>query len=184
MINFKPLVIYPSAGHFNGDLGASGNGFREGELTQELRNMIIERLEDLGVRYIADKDDESNRQYQGRIKPGNGSVLFDIHFNAGPPSATGTEAIVANNANALSKQFAEELVEGTSKILGIRNRGVKDETGTHHSRIGILRLPAGIAALMEVCFITNLADVSAYQVNKERLAIFYTQKLVKYDNMK
>lgn len=176
-------VIYPSAGHFNGDLSVSANGLREGELAQELRDMVINQLVKMNARYIADKDDESNRQYQGRIKPGNGSVIFDIHFNAGPPSANGTEVIIANNANALSKQFAKELVEGTSKILGIRNRGVKDETGTHHSRIGILRLPAGIAALMEVCFITNLADVSAYQVNKERLAVFYAQMLKKYDDM-
>lgn len=183
MIQFSPLVTYPSAGHHNGDLGATANGYREGELTQELRNLVVKELSRLNVKYITDKDDENNRQYQGRIRPGAGSVIFDIHFNAGPPTATGTEVIVANEANERSKQFAKELADGTAKILGIRNRGVKDETGTHYSRIGILRLPAGTAALMEVCFITNMSDMAAYQVNKERLAAFYAETLKKYDDM-
>lgn len=177
------MTTYASAGHHNADPGAQANGHKESELTQELRNMVVEELRNLGVRYITDNDNETNRQYQGRIKPGSGSVIFDIHFNAGPPTATGTEVIVANEVNEISKQFAKELVDGAAEIMGIRNRGVKDETGTHHSRIGILHLPAGISALAEVCFITNMSDMSAYQVNKERLAAFYAEMLKKYDDM-
>lgn len=183
MINLSQLTVFPSAGHSNADPGAVANGFKEAELTKELRNMVAERLKAANHRFIADKDDERNRQYQGRIKPGNGSVLLDIHFNAGPPSATGTEVIVSNSANANSKAFAKELVDGASRILGIRNRGVKGERGSQHSRIGILHLGAGIAALAEVCFITNEQDIAAYQVNKERLADFYAKTLIKYDNV-
>jgi N-acetylmuramoyl-L-alanine amidase len=177
------LTVFPSAGHSNSDPGATANDFKESSLTQELRNLVVERLKVAGHRYITDKDSETNRQYQGRIKPGNGSVLLDFHFNAGPPSATGTEVIVSNVANDNSRLFARELVDGASRILGIRNRGVKGETGSQHSRIGILHTEAGIAALAEVCFITNEQDVAAYQVNKERLADFYAKTLIKYDNV-
>jgi len=183
MIQFSRLVTYPSAGHHNGDLGATTNGYREGELTQELRNLVVKELSCLNVKYITDKDDETNRQYQGRIKPADGSVIFDIHFNAGPPSATGTEVIISNVANDNSRLFARELVDGASRILGIRNRGVKGESGSQHSRVGILHLDAGIASLVEVCFITNEQDIAAYQVNKERLAAFYAKTLKKYDDM-
>lgn len=183
MIQLAQLTVFPSAGHSNADPGAVANGFKEGELTKELRNMVAERLKAANHRFITDNDNESNLQYQGRIKPGSGSVLLDFHFNAGPPSATGTEVIVSNVANDNSRLFARELVDGASRILGIRNRGVKGETGSQHSRIGILHLGAGIAALAEVCFITNERDLAAYQVNKERLADFYAKTLMKYDNI-
>ena len=183
MIHLSKLTTFLSAGHSDIDPGAVANGFKESDLTKELRSMVTEHLKAANHRFITDDDDESNRQYQNRIKPGNGSVLLDFHFNAGPPSATGTEVIISNVANDNSRLFARELVDGASRILGIRNRGVKGESGSQHSRVGILHLDAGIASLVEVCFITNEQDIAAYQVNKERLAAFYAKTLKKYDDM-
>lgn len=176
-------MIYLSAGHNNSDPGSVADGIKEAELTKELRNMVAERLTDANHPFITDDDNESNRQYQSRIKPGPGSVLLDVHFNAGPTSANGTEVIVSNVANDNSRLFARELVDGASRIMGIRNRGVKGESGSQHSRIGILHLNVGIAVLVEVCFITNMYDLAAYQVNKEKLADFYANTLIKYDNI-
>lgn len=183
MIQIRPVVVFPSAGHHNNDPGAMANGFKEADLTKELRNLVSAVLTERGHRHIMDVDNETNRQYQGRIKPGAGSVILDIHFDAAQPSATGTTAFVANNANRNSQNFASEVAAVTAQILGIKNRGVRNEGHSQHSKIGILHKGAGIAALIEVCFITNVNDIAKYQTNKHKLAKAYAELLIKYDNL-
>lgn len=175
-------VIFPSAGHHEKDPGAVYNGVKESEKNIEFRGLISKHLGD--HKHIMDKDSETNAQYQNRIKPGNGSVLLDIHFNASAnESANGTEMIIANNASAQSKQMATELAEGTACILGVKNRGVKTEAQTARGKIGILNLGAGIAVLAELCFISNKDDMAKYESSKEDLAKFYAEFLIKYDNL-
>lgn len=175
-------VIFPSAGHHDNDPGAVYNGVKEADKNKEFRNLLSKHLG--SHKHIMDKDWETNTQYQKRIKPGSGSVLLDIHFNASANlSATGTEMIVANNASKLSIAMANELAEGTACILGVKNRGVKTEAQTARGKIGILNLGAGIAVLAELCFISNPSDMAKYEANKEELARFFAQILIKYDNM-
>lgn len=175
-------VIFPSAGHHDKDPGAVYNGVKEADKTKEFRNLLSKHLG--AHRHIMDKDSETNSQYQKRIKPGSGSVVLDIHFNASTDtSATGTEMIVANNASKLSIAMAQDLAEGTACILGVKNRGVKTESETARGKIGILNLGAGIAVLAELCFISNKEDMSKYESCKEELAKFFAQVLIKYDNM-
>ena len=183
MIQIRPAVVFPIAGHHNNDPGAMANGYKESDLTKELRNLISDELSKRNHRHIMDDDAETNRQYQNRIKPGSGSVILDIHFDAAQPSASGTAAFVANNANINSQKFASELAAVTSKILGIPSRGVRTEGQSQHSKIGILHKGAGIAALIEVCFITNTSDMIKYQANKQNLAKAYAEILIKYDNL-
>lgn len=184
MINLIPLKVYPSAGHHNADPGAVANGYREADLTKEFRNLLSEEFKKHNHDHIMDYDWETNRQHQNRIKPGSGSVLLDIHFNAfHKPTATGTEVFVAHNANQNSIDFATELAETTSRILGIHNRGVKKEGASQHSRIGILHTKAGIAALLEICFITNPDDMKAYQEGKLCLAVEIAKICMKYDDL-
>lgn len=184
MIHLSPLVVYPIAGHHNADPGAVYNSQKEADKTKELRNLISKYLNQKGHKHILDSDQETNAQLQKRIKPGAGSVLSDHHFNAVlNPNASGCEVIVANNANANSRAIAKELADGTSCILGIPNRGVKTESQTNRGRIGILNLNAGIAVLVEVCFLSNPKDMVKYESKKEELAKFYAETYIKYDNL-
>lgn len=176
-------MIYLSAGHHNADPGAVANGFKEADLTKELRDLIVVELTAANQKFILDKDWETNSQYQSRIKPGTGSVLLDLHFNAATPSATGTEVFVSNNANANSQAFAKELADVTAHVMGITNRGVKREIQTRHKRLGILHKGAGVAALAEVCFITNAKEMEKYQCAKKQLAKEYAKILIKYENL-
>jgi len=182
----SPLKIFPSAGHHNADSGAVAQGYKEADLTKDARNLIAvnSKAEDL----ILDKDWETNRQYQSRIKPGSGSVVFDIHFNAGSHTATGTECYVNKadfaNKNSLSYKMAAEVCEVAAKILGVGNRGVKPENNSQHSRIGILNLGAGISVLWEICFITSPIDMPKYIQKKQELMKAVSTILKKYDDMK
>lgn len=179
-------MIYLSAGHHNADPGAVANGYREADLTKDARNIIALRTNPKNL--IMDKDWETNPQYQGRIKPGDGSVLFDIHFNAAGPTATGTECFVRAvdfaNKNSASYKMAAEICEVTSRILKIPNRGVKPDNQSQHSRIGILHLGAGVSVLWEIAFISNVLNMNSYTANKEELLKNIAEILIKYDALK
>lgn len=184
-------MIYISAGHHFQlplpDPGAvakhGGREYKEAVLADFLRDEVCRLLKERGVKYITDKDDETLRQYTTRIKPGNGSVVCEIHLNAAKnPLATGTETLVKTAASVTEWDMARELTEGTSKILGINSRGVKTETQTRHGKLAILHTGAGISALTEVCFISNADDVARFMANIPELAVLYADTLIKYDN--
>lgn len=183
---YSPLKVFPSAGHNNNDPGAVANGQKEADLTKEARNLIasFSNANDS----IMDKDSETNAQYQKRIKPGSGSVVFDIHFNAGSPTAGGTECFVNdkdfNNKNSMSYKMASEVCAATSRILGVNNRGVKSESSSQHKRLGILNLGAGCSVLWEICFITSVLDMQKYYLKKDILLKEIAFILKKYDEMK
>ena len=182
----SPLKVFPSAGHHNADSGAVAFGYKEADLTKDARNLIAKnsKAED----FIMDKDWETNRQYQSRIKPADGSVIFDIHFNAGSPSATGTECFVNDkefqNKNSLSYKMASEVCEFTASLLGIKNRGVKSEKLSQHKKLGILNLGAGVSVLWEICFISSVLDMQNYIAKKEFLMKGIAEILKRYDDMK
>ena len=179
-------MIYLSAGHHDKDSGAVSGKFIERDLTKESRFLIESNLPSNQV--IKDKDFETNTQYQSRIKPASGSVLFDIHFNAGSPTATGTECYVNKvdfaNKNSLSYKMADEICKVTSEILGIKNRGVKSEASSQHPRIGILNLKAGVSVLWEICFISSALDMAKYTQFKAKLNKEVALILLKYDAIK
>lgn len=178
-------MIFLSAGHHDADPGATANGYREADLTKIARNIIASRTNPQNL--IMDRDFETNPMYQGRIRPADGSVLFDIHFNAAAPIASGTECFVKAadyNQNNLSFRMAAEICDITSRILRIPNRGVKPDNQSQHPRIGILHLGAGISVLWEICFITNIFNINSYQSNREPLLFHIAEVLKKYDALR
>ena len=177
-------MIYISAGHHDKDPGAIGNGYKESELNIELRDLIIKELDKMGVKYIKDKDWETNTQYQGRIKPGNGSVLLDIHFNSSSnSSATGAETIVKEGANTDSKNFAKDILNDVVTETKLKSRGVKSEKESHRGKLGILHTKAGISCLLEVGFISNINDIRTYKDSLKTLPKKIATTLKKYEDL-
>lgn len=174
------MAIYLSAGHYDKDPGATANGYVERDLATELRDLIVPKLG--GYRVITDKDSESLSQYLKRIKPGEASVVVEIHFNAATPKATGAEVLVADNHNKISWDLAGDLSTGIASSLCIPNRGVKTESDSHRGRLAFVRQP-GACALIEVCFITNPSDMGKYEQYKEELVDRIAGVLKRYDDM-
>jgi N-acetylmuramoyl-L-alanine amidase len=173
--------IFISAGHSNKsgrDRGASGNGFIEGELAVDLRNLIVKELKKLGVNAIVDKDDSILSESLNFFKnlTTNTCIVLDIHWNAGPATATGAETLIPSQSTDFERRLAARLSQSVSTRLGIPMRGrhaglsgVKSEADSHHGRLGWMRL-TGENVLMEVCFISNANDMLSYQNNKLKLA--------------
>lgn len=175
-------IAIPSAGHHSKDPGAIGNGYKEADVTILIRNAVMEHLKCYTNETTTDKDWETNTQYQNRIRGIKGKVVLDIHLNAATPSANGTEVIVSKNAGQMSKDFGKEILDATCLILGTRSRGLIDETKTARGSIGIVNM-SGIAALVEVCFISNASEMETLMKdnNINKLGKAYADILVKYD---
>lgn len=186
MIQFSPLRTYVSAGHNNADPGAVANGYKEADITKIIRDSIVDHSEDKNI--IVDKDWETNKQYQTRIKPASGSVVFDIHLNAAVSNTTrGVECYVNKkdfeNKNSNSYKMANEVNVFLSETLGIKNRGVKPENNSQHTRIGILNLGSGISVLVEVDFITGNGAVESIVSFKDVIGKGLAKILKKYDDL-
>lgn len=176
-------VIFPSAGHHLADSGAFYNNRKESEEMMCFRELVVKELNALNHANIPDNDSETASQHQSRIKTGNGSVICEFHLNASSNlTATGTEAVIAKNATANSKQMAIDLTNATERILQIRNRGVITDDKTPRKRVGIVN-KTGTAVLLEICFLSNKNDMALFDNHKVELAKEVAKILIKYDNL-
>lgn len=180
------MAVFISAGHnIKGqrDPGAVSKYGVEAELTAEFRNMVSGVARGLGLNVINDRDDERLGEYLKRIKPGNGSVLIEFHFDAAAnDTATGCTVVVGSDADRLDKLFANELAAATSEVLNIRNRGVIDESKSHRGKLAFMR-NQGIVALLEIGFITNKVDMMKFHANKYELSSRIAKIVKKYEDL-
>lgn len=177
-------TIFASAGHSNvlgKDRGASGNGFIEGILTVEQRDLIVKELKKLGAKVVIDDNDSVLSQTMAffRNKTTKDCILIDLHWNSATPQATGTEVLIPAKPTAIETQIATELSAEIARTIGIRNRGVKTELQSARKSLGWMRL-TGENILIETCFISNKSDMDKYQATKERVAKSIAQILFKY----
>lgn len=167
------MAIYLCAGHTNTgknyDPGAVANGFKESQLTAQLRDLIAVELTKLGCEFKTDKDDQTLNETIFNAGTSEKDVVFDIHFNAATPQAGGSETFIPMEPTDREKKYAKEVTDITCKILGIPNRGVKLENQTRHKRLGMMR-PKGTNLLWEVCFITNKDEMTKYLAKINELA--------------
>ena len=174
-------MIFVTAGHSNQDPGAIGNGYTEAGLTKELRDIVLTQLSNMNVCARHDDDNDTLVTVLKKMDPSESDVCLDIHFNAGTEKATGLEIIIADRHTREELAAATKLCLNLSKIMGIKNRGVKTEADTARKMIGILRNEKGINLLLEVCFISNATDMRLYQTKKKEIAAELALQLVELD---
>ncbi len=165
----KTLII--GAGHGGTDSGAVGSGFIERDLAIEFRNLLVSELQKLSVPCITDPDSnklsDSLVYFKNYFKPD--SINVDIHWNAGPPAATGTEVLINTQATVFEKQLGGKIADTISTMLNIKNRGLKTELDSARGSLGWMKQP-GRNYIIEMCFISNQTDMAKYQVKKQELA--------------
>lgn len=155
------------AGHSVIDSGAIGiGGNNESEMTRALRNLIVGYMKRKDV--SIDDDTLNTSQVVGwlRNRVKKDSIVLDIHFNSHTTeSAHGTETFANTDAIALGK----EINAATVKVLGTRDRGMKNASDSARGSIGVLRLHCKVV-LLEVCFISNKSDYDKYIKGADKLA--------------
>jgi N-acetylmuramoyl-L-alanine amidase len=174
-------TIYLEAGHHLSDPGAvtqtPDGQLTEASLTTALRNSVTVKLNELAalqnkaVLVVTDSDKMNLSQtiaHAGRQTKA-GDIVCSIHFNAGPPAASGTETFIAFPASEAERLLAQRIQKAMCNVLQLPNRGVKTELQSARRRLGILHHPAH-NVLVEVCFITNPTDLAAYLQKQELVA--------------
>ncbi len=160
--------IYIIAGHNGKGTGACGI-IDEGEQTQQLRNYLVARINELHPEIPIDFDDDGS-PLRDVVKTINdkceaNDLCIDLHFNAFNGSAHGSEILIPNSATTVEQEFAEQVLNATVKSLSTRNRGIKKESSGQHSKLAMLSGLKCHSVLLEVCFCDNRSDVSSYLDN-------------------
>lgn len=165
----KTLII--GAGHGGTDSGAVGNGFIERDLAIEFRNLLVADLKKLSLNCIVDPDSNKLVDSLAYFKKyfSTDSINVDIHWNAGPAAATGTEVLINTNATPFEKQLGGKIAEAIALILNIKNRGLKTEQDSARGKLGWMH-QLGRNYIVEMCFISNKTDMDKYQANKQKLS--------------
>lgn len=180
--------IIISSGHTNvtgADRGASSKDgkYVEGVLTVDCKNILVKHIKesakkegiDIDKYLLVDRDDTALAAtmsfLKGRTKPTD--ILIDIHFNAGPESAKGTEVLIPASYTKEELEIADRISDIFGNVLGTPERGtkahtdgVKDETDSNRGSLGWMRL-AGYNILIEVEFLSNPAAMKTYDSKKE-----------------
>jgi N-acetylmuramoyl-L-alanine amidase len=168
-------------GHSRADVGASGGGLREYQLTLDLAHRVQTRLESLhlSVRLTRQDDlpltaytspgatDQIQAEQEARIAAaGPTRAYVSLHFNGGPASLSGTETYfnpdrapeAASADRALAAQLQRHVIAALADELGYRaiDRGVKSDlaAGKSYGHFFSLRGPAP-SALVEHLFLSN-----------------------------
>ena len=159
----KILLI---AGHGAGDPGACRGGYKEAELTREFVSLLEPELK--GVCHVSvfdfDKNCYTYLKNGGKVDFSLYDYVLEVHFNAHEDkSANGTEIYVHDLERGTSVE--QRILNGIC-LSGFKNRGV-----IKRSDLRVMNTCKKIYntshALLEVCFISNDADMDNYMDKKQ-----------------
>lgn len=150
------------SGHGDGDSGATGNGYKEANLTVE----VVQKMKPLLSEYAditlypvernAFKDIQKGQWQVGW----NFDYVLEIHFNAG--GGTGSEIYVTSQERTT---IVEQKILSNMGLF-YRSRGVKV---TDFLVIKTVKNHGISSALLEVCFIDNQLDMDVYEKSKDKI---------------
>jgi N-acetylmuramoyl-L-alanine amidase len=173
-------------GHSTADVGASGGGLREYQVTFDMAQRLKKRLEaaHLTVRMTRQDDqpltpllnpgatDDIAAEQTARIGAGGPARVFvSLHFNGGPPSLRGTETYfnpdraddAAATDQALARALQHNVVDALQAEVGYASldRGAKSDltAGKPYGHFFSLRGPEP-SALVESLFLSNPTEAA------------------------
>lgn len=154
--------------------GCAANGLVEDDLAFDFVTRIGHHLRLAGHETIITRPTAALVALDARGKKavdGKCDMFISIHLNAGPASATGVEAFVAEG-DTRSRSIADRLLAGIAKH-GMHNRGAKWDSHSQYSRLAVLRdtyrhMPA---VLLEIGFLTNSHDAKLLSDRQFREAV-------------
>lgn len=159
----RSLLI--SAGHDDRDPGAVANGKTEADIVLDFRDLLSHRLAAKGVVHLKDGEFGENLPLREASRLARTcDTALEFHCNAGPPSATGPETLSRNRDFPLAGRLCSVIAD----TLGLPNRGARPENAGQHSRLAFVSDGGGI--IVELFFLTNAGDLSAYEANRTLLA--------------
>lgn len=162
------MRITVTAGHGDGDPGASYAGMTEADLMAELRDLVAARLREAGHTVRTDGEGRINRALTYAMQLiGGADVALELHTNASDnPSATGVEVIALPE----HRERAQRVARAIATCLGLRLRGAGGWIDQSMSARGRLGFVARGGMVVEVFFLSCAVDRGQYLVSRDAVA--------------
>lgn len=167
-------MLLISAGHGGTDPGVVANGYREADLTLDFRNRVATELTKRRIGFVTDGGLRENLPLPRALSLLKNSLLgVEFHFNSGPATATGVEALTVSWRPA-RRNLAINLSKAIGRSTGLKLRsytpeypGWRPDTAGAHRSLAYCRC-GGI--ILECCFITNETDLSLWLLKRDLAA--------------
>lgn len=150
-----------TAGHSNSDPGAVNGKIKESELVTNFRNAVAFYLREAGIETKTDGTSTRNDPLSSALKLIKGSSnAVEFHMNAAASKqANGIETI----ALPRDKKLAQDLSAAVATALGSRLRGDNGWIDQSKSARGSLAYINAGGLIVELGFISNEAELAAFQ---------------------
>lgn len=168
-----------TAGHSNSDPGAVNGKIKEADLVTNFRNAVSFYLREAGIQVKNDGAGSQNDPLSSAIKLIKGSsVAVEFHMNAATSrQANGVETI----ALPKDKKLAQDLSAAVATALGSRLRGDNGWIDQSKSARGRLAYVNAGGLIVELGFISNEAELAAYQARYWIAAKAVAKVLIDYE---
>lgn len=176
----QPLgFVAVTAGHSNSDPGAVNGKIKESELVTNFRNAVAFYLREAGIATKTDGTSTRNDPLSSALKLIKGSsVAVEFHMNAAASKqANGIETI----ALPRDKKLAQDLSAAVASALGSRLRGDNGWIDQSKSARGSLAYINAGGLIVELGFISNEAELAAFQSRYWIAAKAVAKVLIEYE---
>ncbi|MGC4043505.1 MAG: N-acetylmuramoyl-L-alanine amidase [Armatimonas sp.] len=159
------LCIDPGHGNSNRKSGVYDPGAEYGKDTEAA--IVLEWAltgkwiaKERGIPVFLTRDDDSDptpvSTRDDRAEQAGCTHFLSLHCNAASGSAHGTETYYRDSQD---KAFAQKIQQAALKALELRDRGLKTESDSQHTRLAVLDFK-GPASLLELGFIDANAEIA------------------------
>lgn len=179
----QPLgFVTVTAGHSNTDPGAVNGKIKESELVTNFRNAVAFYLREAGLATKTDGTNSRNDPLSSALKLIKGSsIAVEFHMNvAASKQANGIETI----ALPRDKKLAQDLSAAVATTLGSRLRGDNGWIDQSKSARGSLAYINAGGLIVELGFISNEAELAAFQARYWIAAKAVAKVLIEYESSK
>lgn len=179
----QPLgFVAVTAGHSNSDPGAVNGKIKESELVTNFRNAVAFYLREAGLATKTDGTNSRNDPLSSALKLIKGSsIAVEFHMNvAASKQANGIETI----ALPRDKKLAQDLSAAVATALGSRLRGDNGWIDQSKSARGSLAYINAGGLIVELGFISNEAELAAFQARYWIAAKAVAKVLIEYESSK
>lgn len=170
----KQFVISSGHGeHVSGAIGILDEHQEAKKVVDRVYAILTKTYDGIGFKYHETSATTQQRNLDNIVNYHNGKkrdLDVSVHFNSGPPSASGTECLYYD-AKSLSAKMAISMATS----LGIANRGPKER-----KELYFLRNTTKPAILLETCFVSSKLDAKQYKENFELLCQGIAQVIAGY----
>lgn len=176
----QPLgFVAVTAGHSNTDPGAVNGKIKESELVTNFRNAVAFYLREAGLATKTDGTNSRNDPLSSALKLIKGSsIAVEFHMNAAASKqANGIETI----ALPRDKKLAQDLSAAVATALGSRLRGDNGWIDQSKSARGSLAYINAGGLIVELGFISNEAELAAFQARYWIAAKAVAKVLIEYE---